>query len=257
MPAVLPHRPGSVEEILEAGDGTIVFSEDPAVRWAAALPLSEGPAALDTVAARWFVTSCEEHSTLNAGRVAAILQGCYYGNARASDLTEYEGGEAEQVVGRALRLRRLRRRRETRERDRQSAAAARRSIADRAKEQLDGVLESVDSHLLMEAGRAKAKRDAELEAGQESGSGSDSDSEAEHEALVESWKTDGDGHFTVCAGCSAGGNVVLCDSCPCVWHEVCSPDLSAHGLPEGDWRCPMCRLFPGHTLPDVVARARS
>lgn len=56
-----------------------------------------------------------------------------------------------------------------------------------------------------------------------------------------------DVHFGVCAGCGCGGNVVMCDTCACVWHESCSPDLASKGVPDGKWACPLCQLFPGHS----------
>ncbi|KAA0146802.1 hypothetical protein FNF28_07630 [Cafeteria roenbergensis] len=55
-----------------------------------------------------------------------------------------------------------------------------------------------------------------------------------------------DSHFGICAGCGCGGSVVMCDTCPCVWHERCSPDLAHTGVPNGTWRCPLCVLFPRH-----------
>jgi hypothetical protein len=55
-----------------------------------------------------------------------------------------------------------------------------------------------------------------------------------------------DVHFGVCGACGNGGNVVMCDTCPCVWHQRCAPDLAAEGVPDGDWSCIMCQLFPGH-----------
>jgi hypothetical protein len=48
-----------------------------------------------------------------------------------------------------------------------------------------------------------------------------------------------DDHESTCHVCSDGGDVVLCDSCPLVFHMKClTPPIKS--LPDGDWKCPVC-----------------
>ncbi|XP_065656316.1 chromodomain-helicase-DNA-binding protein 3 isoform X8 [Hydra vulgaris] len=46
-------------------------------------------------------------------------------------------------------------------------------------------------------------------------------------------------HNSVCDVCGEGGDILLCDTCTCVWHLTClDPPLDE--VPEGDWSCPKC-----------------
>ncbi len=52
---------------------------------------------------------------------------------------------------------------------------------------------------------------------------------------------DGDetGHDSWCKLCRDGGDVILCDTCPCVFHlKCCNPPL--RDVPEGEWKCDRC-----------------
>lgn len=54
---------------------------------------------------------------------------------------------------------------------------------------------------------------------------------------------DGDGYETdhqdYCEVCQQGGEIILCDTCPRVYHMVClDPDMEK--APEGTWSCPHC-----------------
>ena len=50
-----------------------------------------------------------------------------------------------------------------------------------------------------------------------------------------------DGHMDTCAVCMLGGDLVLCDACPAVYHYACVGE-KVQGLPA-TWLCPECR-FP-------------
>ncbi|KAM3575763.1 hypothetical protein VYU27_002382 [Nannochloropsis oceanica] len=50
-----------------------------------------------------------------------------------------------------------------------------------------------------------------------------------------------DGHMDTCAVCTLGGDLVLCDACPAVYHYGCVGE-KLQGLPA-TWLCPECR-FP-------------
>lgn len=54
-----------------------------------------------------------------------------------------------------------------------------------------------------------------------------------------------DGHFSVCCGCGKSGDMVMCETCPGVWHPRCASDLNAHGIPDDSWSCPLCYLAHG------------
>lgn len=46
-------------------------------------------------------------------------------------------------------------------------------------------------------------------------------------------------HDGACKVCREGGDLLLCDFCPCVYHLDClNPPLKQ--VPEGDWKCPRC-----------------
>ena len=46
-------------------------------------------------------------------------------------------------------------------------------------------------------------------------------------------------HQDYCDVCQAGGEIILCDTCPRAFHLVClEPELAE--APEGDWYCPRC-----------------
>ncbi|CAI4226575.1 unnamed protein product [Auanema sp. JU1783] len=46
-------------------------------------------------------------------------------------------------------------------------------------------------------------------------------------------------HQDYCEVCRAGGEIILCDTCPRAYHTVClTPELET--VPEGDWSCPHC-----------------
>lgn len=48
-----------------------------------------------------------------------------------------------------------------------------------------------------------------------------------------------DDHDTFCRVCKDGGDVILCDFCPLVYHMNClHPPMK--NLPHGDWKCPIC-----------------
>jgi len=48
-----------------------------------------------------------------------------------------------------------------------------------------------------------------------------------------------DDHETYCRVCKDGGDVILCDFCPLVYHMNClHPPMK--NLPDGDWKCPVC-----------------
>lgn len=50
---------------------------------------------------------------------------------------------------------------------------------------------------------------------------------------------DGEGHENVCAECSKGGELLMCSTCPLVYHLDClSPPLAT--VPPGPWSCPSC-----------------
>jgi len=54
-----------------------------------------------------------------------------------------------------------------------------------------------------------------------------------------------DGHFSVCSACGRRGDLLMCDTCPAVYHPKCVPDVAKHGLPEGTWHCSLCQLRDG------------
>lgn len=45
-------------------------------------------------------------------------------------------------------------------------------------------------------------------------------------------------HYETCEVCKEHGEVVLCDSCPCVYHQKCVEKMFT--LPSGKWFCPKC-----------------
>lgn len=48
-------------------------------------------------------------------------------------------------------------------------------------------------------------------------------------------------HDNLCAVCSTGGHLLLCDTCTCVYHLQClTPSLEK--APEGQWSCPKCQI---------------
>ncbi len=48
-----------------------------------------------------------------------------------------------------------------------------------------------------------------------------------------------DQHQDYCDVCQAGGEIILCDTCPKAFHLVClEPELEE--APEGEWYCPHC-----------------
>lgn len=48
-----------------------------------------------------------------------------------------------------------------------------------------------------------------------------------------------DSHQDYCDACQAGGEIILCDTCPKAFHLCClEPELSE--APEGEWYCPTC-----------------
>lgn len=48
-------------------------------------------------------------------------------------------------------------------------------------------------------------------------------------------------HDSLCAVCSTGGRLLLCDTCSCVYHLQClSPPQEK--APEGRWSCPKCQI---------------
>lgn len=48
-------------------------------------------------------------------------------------------------------------------------------------------------------------------------------------------------HENLCAVCSTGGHLLLCDTCSCVYHLQClSPPQET--APEGQWSCPKCQI---------------
>lgn len=49
-----------------------------------------------------------------------------------------------------------------------------------------------------------------------------------------------DNHDYYCSHCNEGGDIVLCDRCPRVFHKSCVPRLTV--LPVGPWECPVCAL---------------
>jgi len=52
---------------------------------------------------------------------------------------------------------------------------------------------------------------------------------------------DVDGHHTMCCYCGDGGDILLCDFCPKVYHSECLKTLGAGQPPEeGQWKCPPC-----------------
>ena len=62
----------------------------------------------------------------------------------------------------------------------------------------------------------------------------------------------------VCAECGEAGELLMCDSCPLVYHLSClDPPLSA--VPEGSWLCPKCVRGVRTSAADSAApcRARS
>ncbi|KAK2159555.1 hypothetical protein LSH36_151g07062 [Paralvinella palmiformis] len=60
------------------------------------------------------------------------------------------------------------------------------------------------------------------------------------EGLPEAGDSDeGIRHQEFCRVCKDGGDVILCDFCPCVYHLSClNPPLKE--APDGDWKCPRC-----------------
>lgn len=69
------------------------------------------------------------------------------------------------------------------------------------------------------------------------GDSSDEDVGEEEEETAE--------HDQFCKVCKSGGNVILCDFCPSVYHLNClNPPLA--DVPEGDWKCPRCEV--GHQM---------
>jgi hypothetical protein len=44
-------------------------------------------------------------------------------------------------------------------------------------------------------------------------------------------------HYETCEVCRDAGDVILCDSCPCIYHLRCA---DVDSVPEGNWYCPKC-----------------
>ena len=44
-------------------------------------------------------------------------------------------------------------------------------------------------------------------------------------------------HNDACSACGEGGNVILCDFCPRVYHKDCA---GLRRVPRGEWKCPAC-----------------
>ena len=68
-----------------------------------------------------------------------------------------------------------------------------------------------------------------------------------------------DGHMDACAVCSLGGDLVLCDGCPAVYHPDCVNER-AFALPT-TWFCPECRFqdpaYYGARVPEYYCRVRA
>lgn len=48
-----------------------------------------------------------------------------------------------------------------------------------------------------------------------------------------------DEHYEFCMVCKDGGDLLLCDTCPCSYHMKClNPPMGI--VPDGDWSCPRC-----------------
>ncbi len=48
-------------------------------------------------------------------------------------------------------------------------------------------------------------------------------------------------HGEYCKVCKDGGELLCCDYCPGTYHMRClKPELI--GLPEGEWKCPLCKV---------------
>lgn len=53
---------------------------------------------------------------------------------------------------------------------------------------------------------------------------------------------DGDDEGSVCNVCAAGGELLLCDGCPCAFHVECVwPPMRHADIPAGEWLCTACR----------------
>lgn len=59
-------------------------------------------------------------------------------------------------------------------------------------------------------------------------------------------------HDNLCAVCSTGGHLLLCDTCPHVYHLQClSPPLEK--APEGQWSCPKCQISSQKSAESLAA----
>jgi hypothetical protein len=59
-------------------------------------------------------------------------------------------------------------------------------------------------------------------------------------------------HYETCEVCRDAGDVILCDSCPCIYHLRCA---DVDSVPEGNWYCPKC-VESGASNCDVLSEER-
>ena len=87
---------------------------------------------------------------------------------------------------------------------------------------------------------ARRKKEAgENSEDEENKNGSDADEEEDDN------RQNFDEHYEFCMVCKDGGDLLLCDTCPCSYHMKClNPPIGKP--PEGDWSCPRCmaEIFP-------------
>ena len=76
-----------------------------------------------------------------------------------------------------------------------------------------------------------------------------------HCSLVCNWQEEeltsdssDDMHSDYCRVCKDGGELLCCDSCPSAYHLHCLiPPVKK--IPEGDWKCPRCKVSGGSLGP--------
>ena len=44
-------------------------------------------------------------------------------------------------------------------------------------------------------------------------------------------------HNAFCEDCGDGGDLLLCDTCRCAYHQKCA---KLETIPDGTWSCPQC-----------------
>merc|ERR1712157_427722 len=92
---------------------------------------------------------------------------------------------------------------------------------------------------------ARRKKEAgENSEDEENINGSDADEEEDDN------RQNFDEHYEFCMVCKDGGDLLLCDTCPCSYHMKClNPPIVE--IPDGDWSCPRCSAL---TFPDKIEK---